>query len=73
MVRVMKESSQSFSNAFEGVCDSIKELSPSMSISTELLAQSLAQPPQKHPSNLLGIYRSLNEQLYGTNFEQSFK
>ena len=47
MVRVMKESSQSFSSAFEQVCDSIRELSSNMSRSIELLAQSLAQPPQK--------------------------
>ena len=41
IVSVMKESSQSFSNTIEGLCDSIKELSSRMSRSIEVLAQRL--------------------------------
>ena len=36
-------------NIQKEVCDSIKDLSSSMSRSIELLAQSLAQPPQRKP------------------------
>ena len=73
MVRLMRESSQSFWNAIEGVWDSIKEISSSISKSVDLLAQSLAQPPQRQLQEMSGSYTvNLMSNLYRTNFEQSF-
>ena len=46
---MIKESSQSCSDAIEGVCDSSKEMGSSMSRAIGQLAQSLGQPPQKQP------------------------
>ena len=46
---MMKESTQHFQ--IEGVCDSTKELSSSTNGSVELLAQSVAQPPDITPAN----------------------
>lgn len=60
-------------NIRKEVCDSIKDLSSSMSRSIELLAQSLAQPPQRKPRQMSGSYTtSLMNNLYRPNFEQSF-
>lgn len=54
MVSLMKESSQSFWNAIEGVWDSIKEISSSISKYVDLLALSLAQTPQRQLQEMSG-------------------